>query len=196
VCDCAVSAPLRRVNTYEAPTREYTHTNTHKHKQTHNVARATFFSPTSQRKYGADSRRGGALALAHHTSEEGASPPHPPQAASLSRSPTPKLCMYTATDRRCACSASHVDVDQLTSFSYCRFVSLFRTLSCIRRKSRTTGSLQAAAVGLEEQHQQVRDRARQRVGVVRLLVRDAAGGPVRGEKLPLPPAATVPFKCP
>jgi hypothetical protein len=60
--------------------------------------------------------------------------------------------MYTATDRRCACSASHVDVDQLTSFSYCRFVSLFRTLSCIRRKSRTTGSLQAAAVGLEEQH--------------------------------------------
>ena len=29
--------------------------------------------------------------------------------------------------------------------------------------------------GLEEQHQQVRVRARQRVGVVRLLVRDAAG---------------------
>jgi hypothetical protein len=25
--------------TYEAPTREYTHTNTHKHKQTHNLAR-------------------------------------------------------------------------------------------------------------------------------------------------------------
>ena len=33
--------------------------------------------------------------------------------------------MCTATERRCACSASHVDVDQLTSFSYCRFVSVF-----------------------------------------------------------------------
>jgi hypothetical protein len=30
--------------------------------------------------------------------------------------------MCTATDRRCACSASHVDVDQLTSFSYCVYV--------------------------------------------------------------------------
>jgi hypothetical protein len=58
--------------------------------------------------------------------------------------------MCTATDRRCACSASHVDVDQLTSFSYCRFLSLFRTLSCIRRKSRTTGSLQPSVSDLPE----------------------------------------------
>ena len=33
-CDTQMGRP-----TYEAPTREYTHTNTHKHKQTHNAAR-------------------------------------------------------------------------------------------------------------------------------------------------------------
>jgi len=97
-----------------------THTNTHKHKQTHNVP-----PPSS--------------------SEESASPPAPP-ASCISVAISRAEAMCTATDRRCvkrcACSASHVDVDQLTSFSYCRFVSLFRSLSCIRRKSRTTGSLQ------------------------------------------------------
>ena len=30
--------------------------------------------------------------------------------------------MCTATERRCACPASHGDVDELTSFSYCRWV--------------------------------------------------------------------------
>jgi hypothetical protein len=102
--------------TYEAPTREYTH----KHTQTQtNTQRG----PT---KYGVDSRRGGAPSL----SEEGASPPPPASCISVAISHAEAMC--TATERRCACSANHVDVDQLTSFSYCRFVSLFRTLSCIR----------------------------------------------------------------
>jgi len=33
---------------------------------------------------------------------------------------------------------------------HCRFLSLFRTLSCIRRKSRTTGSLQPSVSDLPE----------------------------------------------
>jgi len=118
--------------TYEAPTREYTH----KHTRTQtNTQRG----PT---KYGADSRRGGALLI------RGGRLAPTPSKLHLCRdqpSPTPKLYVHRRhRHRRCACSASHVDVDQLTSFSYCRFVSLFRTLCCIRRKSRsaTTGSLQ------------------------------------------------------
>ena len=61
LCVCAVSAHLRRVNTninphthtqmgrptYEAPTREYTHNDTHKHKQTHN-GRPTYEAPTRE----------------------------------------------------------------------------------------------------------------------------------------------------
>ena len=54
--------------------------------------------------------------------------------------------------------AWHSPRPQLTSCSYCRLVSLFRTLSFIRRKSRTTGSLPTAAQGLEEKHQHVRDK--------------------------------------
>ena len=69
--------------------------------------------------------------------------------------------------------------------------------------------------GLEEQHQQVRVRARQRVGVVRLLVRDVAGAGAGREKsicmydfdcgvyqpmsvqcqLPARARAAVPFVC-
>ena len=69
--------------TYEAPTREYythkhTNTNTNKHKQTHNVARQSTV-------------RTHAVA-APSSSEKGAPRPHPQRAASLSRSPTPKLC--------------------------------------------------------------------------------------------------------
>ena len=125
--------------TYEAPTREYRHTNTHKHKQTHNLARQSTV-------------RTHAVA-APSSSEKGASPPPPASCISVAisharRSYVHRMC--TATDRRCACSASHVDVDQLTSFSYCRFLSLFRTLSCIRRKSRTTGSLQPSVSDLPE----------------------------------------------
>ena len=105
ICVCAVSAPLWRVHTYMyerargegcrhgthtngtayTHTRhllESTHTNTHKHKQTHNVARQ---STVRTHAVAAPSllinHRGGRLA------------PTPSKlAASLSRSPTPKLC--------------------------------------------------------------------------------------------------------
>ena len=49
-------------------------------------------------------------------SEEGASSP-PPPASCISVAISHAEAMCTATERRCACSASHVDVDQLTSFS-------------------------------------------------------------------------------
>jgi hypothetical protein len=79
------------------------------------------------------------------SSEKGASPPPPASCISVAISHARRsyvhrhrqaLCLQREPRRR------NVDVDQLTSFSYCRFLSLFRTLSCIRRKSRTTGSLQ------------------------------------------------------
>jgi hypothetical protein len=91
---------------------ESTDTNTHKHKQTRNVARQSTV-------------RTHAVATPSTSSEEGASPPPPASCISVAINHLPRRSyMCTATGRRCACSASHVDVDQLTSFSYCRFVSL------------------------------------------------------------------------
>jgi hypothetical protein len=46
------------------------------------------------------------------SSEEGASPPPPASCISIAISHAEAMC--TATERRCACSACHVDVDQLT----------------------------------------------------------------------------------
>ena len=128
--------------TYEAPTREYTH----KHTQTQtNTQRG----PT---KYGADSRRGGAQA----PHQRRAPRPHPQQAASLSRSPTPKLCAPPPRGAVPAARATSTSTHQLTSFSYCGRVSLFRTLSCIRRTEREPHQPPSRSsrrtVGLEEQH--------------------------------------------
>ena len=102
--------------THEAPTREYTH----KHTQTQTNAQR---GPT---KYGAGSRRGAALLI------RGGRLAPTPSELHLCRDLPRRSYMCTATERRCACSASHVDVDQLTSFSYYRLVSLFRTLSYSR----------------------------------------------------------------
>jgi hypothetical protein len=87
------------VATYTRHLLESTHTNTHKHKQTHNLARQSTV-------------RTHAVA-APSSSEEGASPPPPANCISVAISHAEAMC--TATDRRCACSASHVDVDQLTT---------------------------------------------------------------------------------
>ena len=86
----------------------------------------------------------------------GASPPPPASCISVAISHADAMC--SATERRCACSASQVDVDQLTSCSYCRLVSLFRTLSFIRRKSRTTGSLQPPKVSKSSISKSVSER--------------------------------------
>jgi len=107
---------------------ESIHTQTHTNTNTH-----TTWPDNRPTKYGADSRRGGALLI-----REGRLAPTPSNKLHLCRDLPRRSYMNRHRQRRCACSASHVDVDQLTSFSYCRFVSLFRTLSCIRRKSRTT----------------------------------------------------------
>ena len=57
---------------------ESTHTNTHKHKQTHNAARQSTVWTHA--------------VAAPRPHQRRAPRPHPQQAASLSRSPTPKLC--------------------------------------------------------------------------------------------------------
>ena len=151
--------------------------------------------------------------------------PHPQRAAYLSRSPPRRSYVQQHRHRKALCQQREPRrrrPAQVSSFrsrtaTYCRWVSLFRTatVSCIlpyipyylhpsRRKSRTTGCARCSfqppyeisKSTLTAEHQQVRVRARQRVGVVRLLVRDVAGAGayiVRGEKLPLPPAATVPL---
>jgi len=86
--------------TYEAPTREYTH----KHKQTHNAARQSTL-------------RCGLAPWRRPPHQRRAPRPHPQQAASLSRSPTPKAS-YVHRHRKALClqREGHVDVDQLTSF--------------------------------------------------------------------------------
>jgi hypothetical protein len=130
--------------TYEAPI-ESTHTNTHEHKQTHNAARQSTV-------------RTHAVA-APFSSEEGASPPPPASCISVAISHAEAMC--TATERRCPlclpARATSTSISSLRSRWYCRFVSLFRTFSWIRRKSRTPPPARScpAAVGLEEQHQQV-----------------------------------------
>ena len=74
-----------------------------------------------QRKYGAGSRRGGALLIRGATAPR----PHPQRAASLISHAEGKLSVCTATERRWLClqreprrDVDPVDVDQLTSFSY------------------------------------------------------------------------------
>jgi len=89
-------------------------------------------------KYGADSRR-----VAAPSSVRGGRLAPTPSKLHLCRD-LPRRS-YVHRHRKALClqrEPGHVDVDQLTSFSYCRFVSVFRTFFCIRRKSRTTGSLQ------------------------------------------------------
>ena len=142
---CPPALTIVYINAPEVPTRhthkwdglntrhllESTHTQTHTHTNKH----------TSRPDDHADSRRGGAL-----LTRGGRLAPTPSkEAASLSRSPTPKLCAPPVRHRKALCLQREPHrrrPAQLSSFSYCRFVSLFRTLSCIRRKSHTTGSLQ------------------------------------------------------
>jgi hypothetical protein len=54
----------------------------------------------------------------HQRRAPAASPPPPATASCISVAISHAEAMCTATERRCACSASHVDVDQLASFSY------------------------------------------------------------------------------
>jgi len=122
--------------------REYTH----KHTRTQtNTQRG----PT---KYGADSRRGGALLI------RGGRLAPAPSKLHLCRD-LPRRS-YVHRHRKALClpaRATSTSISSLRSRWYCRFVSLFRTFSWIRRKSRTPPPARScpAAVGLEEQHQQV-----------------------------------------
>ena len=99
--------------------------------------------------------------------------PHPQQAASLSRSPTPKLCAPPPTGAVPAARATSTSTSSLRSRTA---VSLACSAPCPASVGRAAPPARSSrrTVGLEEQHQQVRVRARQRVGVVRLLVRDVA----------------------
>eukprot|EP00964_Phaeocystis_antarctica_P087144 scaffold55253_cov61-Phaeocystis_antarctica.AAC.3 len=108
------------------------------------------------------------------SSEEGASPPPPASCISVAISHTDAMC--SATERRCACSASHVDVDQLSLHARTAAWSACSAL-CPSSAGRAAPPARSSrpSEGLEEQHQHVHVRARQHVFVVRLLVRDIAG---------------------
>jgi hypothetical protein len=87
----------------------YTHKHTHKHKQTHSAARQSTVCGLTLTPW----RR------PHQRRAPAASPPPPATANCISVAISHAEAMCTATERRCACSASHVDVNQLTPFSYC-----------------------------------------------------------------------------
>ena len=154
---CPPALTIVYINAPEVPTRhthkwdglntrhllESTHTQTHTHTQT-NTQRGPMIMRTH-------------AVAAPSSPEEGASPPPPARKLHLCRDLPRRSYVHrqSATERRCACSASHVDVDQLNCLRSRTAVSLACSAPCPASVGRAAPPARSSRlIGLEEQHQQ------------------------------------------